>query len=143
MLALHLDNVMVMNFNGGSALGLRFAPSAAGTAFLNVNNSYFWSNGNAPDTGANILIQPSAAGAAAVTITKSITIDCGGTFGSIFDLATGGRLRDGAREGLAWRGAAARVGVISNSRHPGPCCLRMDRRGFHQENDRCCKETER
>src|SRR5262249_49238161 len=77
MLALHLDNVMVMNFNGGSALGLRFAPSAAGAAFLNVNNSYFWSKGNAPDTGANILIQPFAPGAAAGTFTKSIPIDRG------------------------------------------------------------------
>src|SRR5262249_8801986 len=69
--------LMVMNFNGGSALGLRFAPSAAGTAFLNVNNSYFWSNGNAPDTGGNIPIQPSAAGAAAAAVISNSKIEFG------------------------------------------------------------------
>ena len=36
------------------------------------------------------------------------------------DLAAGGGLRDGAREGLAGRGAAARVGVVADARDPGP-----------------------
>src|SRR3954454_8693813 len=61
--SLHLDNVTIENFNAGTAFGLRFAPSNAGSRFLHVNNSYFWNNGISPSTGGGILIQPSAAAA--------------------------------------------------------------------------------
>ena len=51
------------------------------------------------------------------------------------DLAVHGRLRDRTREGLARRRAAARIGVIADTRHPGPAGLRVSGIGNEEESD--------
>jgi hypothetical protein len=68
--SLNIDNVNVMNFNSGSAIGILFAPNT-GFAFLQVNNSYVTANGIAPSTGGGIVVQPAVGGAAAVVISNS------------------------------------------------------------------------
>ena len=67
--ALNIDNVNVMNFNSGSAIGILFAPNAANTV-LQVNNSYITSNGVAPSTGGGIVVQPAVGGIAVVAISN-------------------------------------------------------------------------
>jgi hypothetical protein len=59
--SLNIDNVNVMNFNSGSAIGILFAPNT-GFAFLQVNNSYVTANGIAPSTGGGIVMQPAVGG---------------------------------------------------------------------------------
>jgi len=76
-LSLHLDNVTIENFNSGTAVGLRFAPSNAGARFLHVNDSYIWNNGIPPSTGGGILIQPTAAGAQAVAVINNTAVEFG------------------------------------------------------------------
>jgi hypothetical protein len=75
--SLHLDNVTIENFNGGSAIGLRFAPNNAGTRFLHVNNSFIWNNGIAPSTGGGIVIGPTAASAVSVAVVNNTKVEFG------------------------------------------------------------------
>src|SRR5437016_5783646 len=49
------------------------------------------------------------------------------------DLAAGGGLGDGAREGLAGRRAAARIEVVADTRDPGSC-LRLRGRRMQEQN---------
>lgn len=69
--SLQVDNVSVMNFNGGTAAGLRVGTTNAGAARLvNINDSHFWNNGTGTATGANILVFPTA-GSASVSVTNT------------------------------------------------------------------------
>src|SRR5262245_19993804 len=68
--SLTLTNVTIMNFNGGSAIGVLFAPNAANT-ILEVNNCVITSNGIAPTTGGGIVVQPAVGGNAVVVISDS------------------------------------------------------------------------
>ncbi len=63
------------------------------------------------------------------------------------DLASGGRLRNGSREGFARCGAAAWIGVVADARDPGPACLgvrrgdpdsQTDDRHWPQQKRNCC-----
>jgi hypothetical protein len=75
--SLHLDNVTIENFNAGSAIGLKFAPSNAGTRFLFVNNSYIWNNGISPSTGGGIVVAPSAGSAVTVAVVNNTKVEFG------------------------------------------------------------------
>jgi hypothetical protein len=68
--SLTLTNVNIVNFNGGSAIGVLFAPNAA-NSILEVNNSVITSNGIAPSTGGGIVAQPAVGGNAVVVISDS------------------------------------------------------------------------
>jgi len=75
--SLHLDNVIIENFNSGNANGIRFNSSTAGTKFLHVNNSFLWNNGIAPASGAGIFIQPGIAGATSVAVINNTAVEFG------------------------------------------------------------------
>jgi hypothetical protein len=67
---LNLERVTVMNHDGGSATGLRFAPNSA-NATLNISDSYFTLNGIAPTTGGGLVVQPAVGGSAIVVVSNS------------------------------------------------------------------------
>src|SRR5262245_6964506 len=75
--ALHLDNVIIENFNGGNANGIRFNSTTAGNRFLHVDNSFIWNNGIAPGSGAGIFIQPGIAGATSVAVINNTAVEFG------------------------------------------------------------------
>src|SRR5690348_2503241 len=71
--SLHLDNVIIMGFNSGSALGLNVAPSAGGPQRLVVSNSYFINNGTSL-AGGGVQVRPTGAGIVTGVLSK-VTMD--------------------------------------------------------------------
>jgi hypothetical protein len=58
--ALNLDNVTIMGFSAGTAVGLKFAPNSA-NATLGMNNVAIFNNGTG-GVGGGVLVQPVAGG---------------------------------------------------------------------------------
>lgn len=67
--SLAVENVIIMNFRSGSALGIRFAPSAV-ASLLFVSDTYVQNNGIAPGTGGGISIAPAVGGTAGVVLER-------------------------------------------------------------------------
>ena len=59
------------------------------------------------------------------------------------DLSVEGGFGNGAGEGLAWRGAAARIGIIPYPGHPGPQRLGVSGRALQEKRERRCDKRER
>jgi hypothetical protein len=66
--SLHLEDVTIRRFNAANSAGVSFAPS--GTANLFISNSMIANNGNGA-TGGGVVIAPTGAGIARVSITNS------------------------------------------------------------------------
>jgi hypothetical protein len=76
--SLRVENVLIHNFNSGTAVGIKFSPSSA-NAVLVVTDSTIASNGIAPSTGAGILVQPAVGGTnALVTLANTKVVRNGG-----------------------------------------------------------------
>jgi hypothetical protein len=73
-ISLHVENVNILGFSGGSATGIRFAPTTA-NSFLHVLNTTITTNGIAPSTGGGIAIQP--AGGSALVVINDTKIENG------------------------------------------------------------------
>ena len=124
--SLHLDNVIIENFNGGTANGIRFAPGNAGNRFLHVDNSFFWNNGIAPASGAGIFIQPAVAGATTVAVINNTAVEFGaqgitanGATAAVFLTVNGSSVSHNRGGGIAAQGGAqvmvTNTAVIDNS----------------------------
>jgi hypothetical protein len=86
--SLTVDNVAIMNFNSGTANGIRFAPNSA-NAVLTVNNSLILSNGIAPSTGGGIVVIPAAGGTNALVTVYNSKIERNGGTGVSANSASG------------------------------------------------------
>lgn len=82
--SLIIQNSIIRGFNGGSALGVQFAPS--GDATLHIANTLITENG-ASGVGGGVLIQPTGTGTAKVSVTDSRLI--GNTNTGFWMLSTG------------------------------------------------------
>ena len=69
--ALHVEKCLIRGFQGGSALGISFAPTAAGSKLV-VDDTYISENGTGT-TGGGVFIKPGAAGATAVAVLNSVS----------------------------------------------------------------------
>jgi hypothetical protein len=73
--ALHVDRCVIRGFQGGSAIGISFAPNAAKAELL-VRNTYISENGIvASNTGGAILVKPSVAAASALVTLDNVNIN--------------------------------------------------------------------
>jgi hypothetical protein len=87
--SLTLENVTVMNHNGGSAIGVLFAPNSPNAVLL-VNNCDILNNGLAPSTGGGIVVQPAAGGNNALVTVFNSKIQRNGGSGVSANSASGG-----------------------------------------------------
>jgi hypothetical protein len=86
--SLTLDNVAIMNFNSGSAMGVKFSPNSANSVLL-VNNSLILSNGVTPSTGGGIVVQPQVGGNNALVTIADSRIERSGGGGIVANSASG------------------------------------------------------
>ena len=70
--ALHVEQCIIRNFNGGSALGIGFAPTSP--AKLYVEDSYISDNGTGT-TGGGIFIKPGAAAGSALAELNRVSVN--------------------------------------------------------------------
>ena len=70
--SLVVEDSLIQNQNGGTAVGIRFAP--AGAALLSVSNSVITDNGVA-GAGGGILVQPSGAGGTARVVLTNVQVN--------------------------------------------------------------------
>jgi hypothetical protein len=85
--SLTLENVHIANFNGGSGIGVQFAPNTANAVLL-VSNSVIRSNGVAPATGGGILVQPAVGGTNALAVIHNSNIQRNGGSGILVNTAS-------------------------------------------------------
>ena len=69
--ALHVEKCLIRGFQAGSALGINFAPTAAGSKLF-VQDTYISENG-AGTTGGGIFVKPGATGASAIAVLNRVS----------------------------------------------------------------------